>query len=541
MALSGQILTEYYNYKSLAVKVSSLCFFVNPHSGTECYMSENNKPRLIDNPLTGYVMALLLAGALYVVSCAPGILWQDSSLFVYRTWHNDIQGNLGLALAHPLYFMITIVAKYIPLGELAYRVNLVSALFGAIAVANLFLFLRLWIGRTLPAVIGAITLAVSWNFWQHSAMAEVYTLYIAQMLAELIVLLLYVRTKRVRYLYLLGLFNGLAIANHMWAVFGFACYAVFLIILRVRKEITAKNLVIIILLWLLGALPYEYLIVKELILSGDLGATLSSAAFGNTWQGHVTGTYMSMKIVLENFIFISLNFPTPNLLLLFVGLWALRKKVPHRSVANIMLVLAIMYFVFAFRYNVADRFAFFLPFYCLAAAFIGLGADVVLTRFNRKSTATWLLLFALLPIPMYFIIPDMARKAYKPLGQRRQRPYRDEYDYFLKPWKTGNDGAQRFAYEALDVLDENAIIYAYPTDAHTLLYTQEVMGKRPDVKIVSLCDWSENAPVLNKDTVADLINHVPIYVVLPELSLGFLVENYDFAESWPVYRVIKRQ
>ncbi|MCK5175496.1 MAG: DUF2723 domain-containing protein, partial [Planctomycetes bacterium] len=171
-------------------------------------MSENNKPRLVDNPLTGYVTALLLAGTLYVVSCAPGILWQDSALFVYRTWHNDIQGNLGLALSHPLYFMITIVAKYIPLGELAYRVNLVSALFGAIAVANLFLFLRLWIGRARPAIIGAITLGVSWNFWQHSAIAEVYTLYIAQMLAELIVLLLYIRTKRMRYLYLLGLFNG---------------------------------------------------------------------------------------------------------------------------------------------------------------------------------------------------------------------------------------------------------------------------------------------------------------------------------------------
>ena len=494
---------------------------------------------MVDNPLTGYVTALLLAGTLYVVSCAPGILWQDSALFVYRTWHNDIQGNLGLALSHPLYFMITIVAKYIPLGELAYRVNLVSALFGAIAVANLFLFLRLWIGRARPAIIGAITLAVSWNFWQHSAIAEVYTLYIAQMLAELIVLLLYVRTKRLRYLYLLGLFNGLAIANHMWAVFGFVCYAVFLILLRARKEVGTKNLVLVILLWIIGALPYEYLIAKELIQSGDLMATLSSAAFGNTWQRHVTGTYMSMKIVLENLIFVSLNFPTPNLLLLFVGLWTLRRKALERSVANILLILAIMYFVFAFRYNVADRFAFFLPFYCLAAAFIGLGADVILSRFNSKSTAILLLIFALLPVPAYFIIPDMARKAYKPLGQRRQRLYRDEYDYFLKPWKTGNDGAQRFADEAMDILDKNAIIYAYPTDAHTLLYTQEVMGKRPDVKIVSLCDWSENAPALNKDTVADLIEKWPIYVVSPENALGFLVENYDFVETWPVYRVTK--
>ena len=36
-------------------------------------------------------------GTLYVLTCAPGPLWQDSGLFQYRIWHNDIEGKLGLA------------------------------------------------------------------------------------------------------------------------------------------------------------------------------------------------------------------------------------------------------------------------------------------------------------------------------------------------------------------------------------------------------------------------------------------------------------
>ena len=496
-----------------------------------------------ESVLLMYLIVLAGAGALYVFTCAPGVLWQDSGLLVYRIWHNDIQGNLGLAIAHPLYLLIGMAVKYIPIGQLAYRVNLISAVFGAVAVANVFLLLRLWLGRSLPAIIGAITLAVSWTFWQNAVIAEVYSMYAAQMLGELIVLLQYVRTKRIGYLYLLGLFNGLAIANHMWGSLALACYAVFIIILLAKKQISLKHFVIIVLLWVIGAAPYEYLIIKNIIISGDVGGTLASAAFGNGWQGRVLNTSVSMKIVLENIIFILLNFPTPNFLFFFAGLFVLWKKAPGRSFANIIIAMLMLYFVFAFRYTVPDRHAFFLPFYCLVAAAIGLGADAFLMRYNYKSLVLVVLVFTLLPIPTYFITPAVARKAYKSLGQRRQRLYRDEYKYWLQPWKTGYRGAERFANETLDTVEENAIIYAYTTDVHALLYVQEVKGKRADVKIVSDYDSSEGAPVLNENTVAGLMADSALYVVSPVKGycLPFLLENYDFVRTGVLWRVVERK
>jgi len=144
----------------------------------------------------GYLAVLAGAALLYVFSCAPGALWQDSGMFQYRVWHNDIEGGLGLALAHPLYHIIGIAARYLPFGEFGYRINLISAVFGALAVANVFLLLRLWLGRTVPAVVGALTLAVSWTFWQHCSIAEVYTLYAAIFTLELVFLLQYFRHGR---------------------------------------------------------------------------------------------------------------------------------------------------------------------------------------------------------------------------------------------------------------------------------------------------------------------------------------------------------
>jgi hypothetical protein len=111
--------------------------------------------------LLWYLIVLAAAGLLYTLTCAPGMLWQDSAFYVWRIWNNNIEGVMGLALSHPLYIMIGIVVKHIPVGEFAWRMNIVSAVFGAVAVANLFLLLRLWLGRIIPSLIGAVTLAVS--------------------------------------------------------------------------------------------------------------------------------------------------------------------------------------------------------------------------------------------------------------------------------------------------------------------------------------------------------------------------------------------
>jgi hypothetical protein len=487
-----------------------------------------------------YLIVLVTAGALYIVTCAPAILWQDSGRFVYRVWHNDIQGKFGLALAHPLYIMIGIGIKHIPIGDLAYRVNLISAVFGAVAVANIFLLLRLWLGKSVPAVIAAVTLALSHTFWFHASIAETYTLYIALLTGELIMLLRYTQSKRVGYLYWLGLLNGLAIADHMFALISLLCYGVFFVILLVKKHIGFGHLVIVILFWIVGAAPYEFLVIKNIIQSGDFTGTVLSAVFGNSWQKAVINTSISTKMVWENMIFILLNFPTPNLVFFFIGLWALWKVAPSRGFANIIVAMLVLYFVFAFRYTVLDRHVFFLPFYCLMVVLIGVGANAFFNRSNRKAAVVAVLLFSLLPIPVYAVTPALARKTYKIFEQRRQRPYRDEYTYWLWPWKTGYRGAERFANEALDMVEENAIIYAYTTDVHTLLYVQEVKGKRADVKIVSDYDSSKDAPAFDQETIVQLMNSSVVYTssAVKGYCPEFLFDNYDFVQTGVLWRVV---
>jgi hypothetical protein len=294
-------------------------------------------------------------------------------------------------------------------------------------------------------------------------------------------------------------------------------------------------------LWIAGALPYEYLIVKNIIQTGDLWGTLASAAFGQRWQAAVLNTSLSTKIIKENLLYILLNFPTPNFLLFFAGCFTLLKTSPDRSFKNVMLVLTVLFFLFASRYTVPDRYAFFIPFYCLVSILIGLGMDTLLSRKNLNVGAFLVLVFCALPVSVYAALPLMAEKMQLNIGTRNDIPYRDDYKYFLRPWKTGYKGAERFAGEALDPAEDNAVIYADITTVGPLLYLQEVKGKRQDVKIVSSTVHSKDAPKFDEQTISQLLEAKPMYVVSPRPGYcpQFVLDNYKLIKAGILWQVVK--
>jgi len=488
-----------------------------------------------------YLAVLLVTGVLYAISCAPGALWQDSGLIQYRLWHNDIEGFLGLAIAHPLYYIVAMGAKYLPFGGFGHRVNLVSAVAGAVAVANLYLLVRLWLGREFPAIVAATTLAVSHTFWRHASIAEIYTFWTVLLLGELIVLLQYSKTRRIGYLYVLGLLNGLAIAVHMLACIPLICYVVLLVVLLGKRTIRARDVGLVALLWMVGALPYEYLIVKHMIQSGDVFGTFASAAFGDRWQGDVLNASLSWKMVKENVLFLVLNFPTPNALLFLVGCAALWKTGEASTARNFILALMVMFFVFAFRYTVADRYAFFIPFYVMVSAVIGVGVHWVRQRVRHQALAYLVGGLALLPIGVYAMAPRLAAHLDLGMGTRGDIAYRDDPTYFLQPWKTGYKGAERFAQEVLETVGTDALIYADTTTVAPLLYVQEVEGKRSDVKIVIGLVRSAGAPPYSERTLEQSLGRRPVYVTSPRPGYcpEFVLGRYDLVQSGLLWRVVK--
>ncbi|MBN2211007.1 MAG: hypothetical protein JW709_06385, partial [Sedimentisphaerales bacterium] len=378
------------------------------------------------------------------------------------------------------------------------------------------------------------SLALSHTFWQHAALPETYNLYVALLLGELIALLHYNRTQNTLWLYLLALLNGLAIADHMLASIPAACYLVLVIYLLFRRRLGVKHVGIMAACWIIGALPYEILIIKEIIQQGDLAGPLASALFGNGYRGDVMNTAITWRIVKEDILFLLMNFPTYNLLLAIPGIFVLRRLAPQRWMGWVVIGLTGLFFLFAFRYTVPDRYAFFIPFYTMIAIIIGLGVYVLLLKYQHDWIKVILVIGMFLPIVAYLSAPALAQQAGISLGTKRTLPFRDDYRYFLQPWKFNDNSAERFARTTLEQVEQNAIIYADGTSVYPLLYMQEEKGMRPDVRIISGSVRTPNAPEFSTETVDKALSAgTSVYVVTPQNGYcpSFLEDNYAFEPS----------
>ena len=216
---------------------------------------------------------------------------------------------------------------------------------------------------------------------------------------------------------------------------------------------------------------------------------------------------------------------------------------PGRSFKNVVLALTVLFFLFAFRYTIPDRYAFFIPFYCLVSILIGLGTDILRSQKNLKVPLFLVLLFCILPVGVYAALPSLAEKMQFNLGTRNDIPHRNDYEYFLRPWKTGYKGAERFAEEALDLPEDGAVIYADTTTVGPLLYLQDVKGKHPDVKIVSATVSSKGAPKFDERTIGQLLEAGPVYVVSPKSGYcpQFVLDHYDFIRAGILWQVVESE
>ena len=148
--------------------------------------------RDVQRLLTGVygVCVLGAACALYVKTLAPTVSFFDSGELIAAA------ATLGVAHppGYPLYVLLGWLFSHLPLGAAAYRLNLMSACFGALAALMAYsLTYLLLTERTRPAshdgnpdpermlqpvfaMIAGLTFAYSLTHWRQSVVAEVYAL-----------------------------------------------------------------------------------------------------------------------------------------------------------------------------------------------------------------------------------------------------------------------------------------------------------------------------------------------------------------------------
>jgi hypothetical protein len=130
-------------------------------------------PNVSRGDLYWAIAIALLTGTLYLVTLRPDVGGtEDSPKFQFL---GQVLGTAHTP-GYPFYTIATYVFTRVPLGTLAYRVNLFSAVCGVFSCVIIFLMARrLGVSRLLSAA-AALACATGFPLWSNAITAEVYTL-----------------------------------------------------------------------------------------------------------------------------------------------------------------------------------------------------------------------------------------------------------------------------------------------------------------------------------------------------------------------------
>jgi hypothetical protein len=134
------------------------------------------------------------------------------------------------ATGYPLYILLNRIFITLPIGTIAYRANLLSAVYAVFSLLVLYAVINTLVGRESVAFLATLALSCIAIFWSQAVVAEVYTLNALLVSLTLYLLIKRSQTRRVKDFYLFMLIYALSFGNHMTMITIFPAILVFVLI-----------------------------------------------------------------------------------------------------------------------------------------------------------------------------------------------------------------------------------------------------------------------------------------------------------------------
>ncbi len=509
------------------------------------------------------VQALLVglaALALYIPTLAPTVLWNGGDFAEFQTRAARLE-IVPTVWGHPLWVILAHPFTRLPIGDVAYRANLATAVISALALALAYVVMRKLGASAWASALSTAALAVSHTFWTYAVMPKSYSLNILILMGVLLLLLPGHRPpppQRGRgaggegwksAIFLSGLLLGLGPLSHPLLLTALPGALVYLGLSQ--KGDRGRALAGFLGGFALGLAPF-------LALTFSGGATQSTATVGLNFLSQFIRLLITPSLWPTGLLAFIGCLAYQFLLTLIPGILGLRKLWRHDRAA--LTLLGLIYlgdvaFVWAWlpitphlgKY--IQNIHFYLPSYAIFALWAAPGFDALCSSstLHRLSSAVRLpssvlrpllaLLVILPPILTYAIAPQVARPYLAQLGQR-ELPGRDIAVYLFSPWKHNETGARRLGESILAHLPADAAIFADWSLYGILRYLQEVEGQRPDVQLRLL---PFNGQQLEPIRAAAASRPVYIPDVNRYYDMDILSAYFDIVQEGPVYHLIPRR
>ena len=336
----------------------------------------------------------LTALVLYLGTLAPTVLYYDprgiydSVTFQVFAYTLDIPHPTG----YPTYTMIAHFFTYLPFGNEAYRVNLASAVFGAAAVALVFVVCLRITGRRWASAGGALLFAVSEAFWSQAVIAEVYTLNILLVMPVLLALIAWQKRQKDGFLILTTFLIGFAMTNHMTSGLLLPAAMLFVALVDRSRLLDWRLILKGAGAFLIGLLPYLYLPIR-----GSMDPPVNET--DPSKLGNFIMLVSGQRFENRMFVFSPLELPgrlgsyfgylldqfNPAFLLVAVaGMFYLYRR--NRALSAMLVFLYLGWLLYALEYNIVDVYLYYIPTYLILCIFVAVGFGAALDLVSASTS-----------------------------------------------------------------------------------------------------------------------------------------------------------
>jgi hypothetical protein len=369
-------------------------------------MNKLSLQKLFNKPYFWDAILILFTGSIYIATLLPGVGDNgDTAKFQFIGRFLGTPHSTG----YPTYiFLNHIFTLFFPIGSIAYRANLLSAVFTVAALVFLsHNFCVLGLPRPM-ATLTTMTLGFTPTVWRYSLLAEVYSLHLLFVSMVCFFLISWYKNRRDADL-LMGLgAYAFSFGNHMTTIT--LLPAIFFLIWITDRKIfiDVKKISWVIGFIVLSALQYTYFVWRTF--DPNTIYLEMSAPDLKTFLWFVTGSYFrtqmfafsAKELILDRIpFFLGLLWSELGIFILIsiLGILVYLRR-DWRITLFLLLGFAGNTF-YALNYRIQDIFPFFIPSYYYLVVFIGLGLLAAKEWFFKKRTALiyafiWVLPAALL-------------------------------------------------------------------------------------------------------------------------------------------------
>ncbi len=458
-----------------------------------------------------------------------------------------------LAIAHPTgYPLYTLLGKLLgkllgvlPLGDVAYRLHLMSGLLAACAVAILYLAARRLGFHPLGSLAAALMLAVSPVFWSQALVAEVYTLNSLFVVTALALVAAWGEAGQRRFAVLgaLCFTLGLSLTHHRTMALLFPALAIHLLLAHLGRANTLRHPFAktndgasvtgpqprwwplrLLILFAVPFLLYLYIPLRGMVTSSLDGTYVNTVAGFVSWvSGGAYTVFLSSnpfnQPALSASAYGSLLVEQVGwggvLLALLGAAWLLCYRL-RTFILLALSWLAVVLFVYVYR--VADAPVFLVPSFIMIALAAGAGVHALAAGYHAASAWAARLASARLAsvAVLALLVPGMI---FAGNIHRLDRSH---------DWAVHN-----YAVDVLSQpLEPNASVVGILGEMTLLRYFQETQAMRPDIETVAA-----DTDVTRLAAVRRLVDAgQPVYLTR---SLDGLEKTYSLRSVGPLIRVLR--